>query len=118
MCLSVRAGTGCRVAEEPITVYKVIGRDNVSASYAFQYVPNTTYRIDASKFKAEKVGNVEFVNEGFHSFAALEDAREYLITLRYEKVVAFTIPKGAHYYVGTRGDLVSDSISAGDLEGV
>ena len=108
MCLYVKSGSKMRVAREPITVYKVIRFDNTSVVRGFQYKPNTLYRLRRA-LKVIKYDEYLEINAGFHSYT-------YKSYQNGKKLVEFTIPKGAKYYVGMNSQIVSTSIRSGSLE--
>lgn len=98
------------IAKEDIHVWKVITSKNLSIHQYFEYKPNTLYRLR----KALKlVGIPSRIYEGFHSFRIkpYKDIPEY-------KVVEFTIPKGAKYFLGIHDDIVSTSIRSGTLRDI
>lgn len=116
MCLSVISSE--LTATEDMVVYKVIRQNNTSVYYDFQYKPNTLYRL-RKKLKIINNGSYNGIREGFHSFKDFQYATvEMSNWFRTEKIVKFVIPKGAKYYLGMSGDIVSTSIRSGDLKGI
>lgn len=116
-----------KTAKKDILVYKVIDDLDKSFHYNFQYTPNETYNLDKKLAVVETCHSIDnyelisekIINEGFHSFDSLEPAGDwYWVSLKrgISKLVEFTIPKGAKYYIGTNGELVSSSIRAGNLD--
>lgn len=112
MCLY--AISGIRTAKVDITVYKVLTEKNRSIFCLFPYEPNTTYRLEQELV----IKNNAKVHEGFHAFQTLERARRLLVRKEKEKIVGFTIHKGAKYVLGNNGDIVSTSIHSGSLEAI
>lgn len=116
MCLEIVSSK--KIAIEDMTVYKVIHANNTSAARLFHYEPGVLYTLaanDRKKFDLAEWDTAQIVNEGFHAYgekAMADHCHDY----RNEKTVAFTIPKGAQYYLGTFGTIVSDAIVAGSLE--
>lgn len=120
MCLYVERGMAIKTAKQDITVYKMITKNNISVYQNFKYEPNTLYRL-RKKLVAERVRNntIRIVNSGFHAFRNNADSYALkAINTNYsnEKYVEFTIPKGAKYYIGEYGDIVSTSIRSGSLK--
>lgn len=134
MCMTIKESGFKKVAEEDMTVYKVIRDDNTSEIQRFPYEPGARYTLspaDSDKFsraglRPRKDDGWRRVYEGFHAYitkkAADSDmadefnmADDFNVVLKL-KVVAFTIPKGAKYYLGTLETIVSDTIIAGDLK--
>lgn len=115
MCLEIETNGFKRIAEKDITVYKVLNKDNTSSILRFHYDQNGRYKLDA--FYRESFEHaVEYgrVYEGFHAYTDKSHADANLDG-QFEKTVAFTVPKGAHYYLGIFYDIVADTIIAGDL---
>jgi hypothetical protein len=116
-----------KVAEEDILVYKVIFSYNRSFFECFQYEPNTQFDINeplrvTGPFATEAFNNL--VHQGFHAYMGKASAKKNLqkwldadvVEEGLAKVVEFTIPKGASYFLGENDDIVSTSIRAGNLE--
>ena len=115
MCLNILSGP--HKAAQAIPVYKNIHRDDRSMYQRFRYKPNQFYSL-GKKLKLGKnlVGST--IHRGFHSY----EQRAHAVKLRRSqyrgstcKTVLFWIPKGAIFYKGMRGDLVSTSIRSGEL---
>ena len=119
MCLNIdfkihapRAHT----AKKRITVFKVISRDDVSMVRSFRYSPHREYRCSMS------IDHSARVHEGFHAFLRYGTAER--VSRRgwgpmagdWAKVVEFHIPKGAEYFIGLNGDVVSNKIVSGSLK--
>lgn len=109
------------VATKPILVYKVIRDDNRSFYCHFPYTPNQKYQtklaVESFLYQHESMTKVE---DGFHAWMDKQEAIRESDTLNSEfwqdtKIVSFTIPKGALYYLGNRKDIVSNKINSGDL---
>lgn len=115
MCLYVKRGKAIKTATQDIIVYKKITKTNISEYQSFKYQPNTLYRL-RKKLVAERIcsNSIRSVNRGFHAFRYKLDRPNY--TNNYYKIVEFTIPKGAKYYTGENGDIVSTSIRSGSLK--
>lgn len=126
------------IAEDDIPVYKIICKGNKSMHQGFQYRPNATFRLRkrlrpkdtmSSQEKLEHIkrelqywgtaisGDKEwksFFYKGFHSWDAI--IPEAVKLSQEFKLVHFVIPKGARYYKGTSGDIVSTSLHANSLK--
>lgn len=117
MCLTIQNGEFERTAVADMIVYKVLMLDGVAPFTGFQYKPNTIYRLDKKLF----VNKFNEIEEGFHSYVSHKKALDMSDWFDYAhgtftKVVEFAIPKGAKYYLGTDGDIVSTSIKSGNLQ--
>lgn len=118
MCLTVsRFFTNRYVATQPMAVFKIITLGNLSACVRFQYVPNRLYTIDNTLRAVPSASGTEMVaDEGFHAWWSHVPFPMYkFFTV---KVVKFTILIGAHFYIGTNHEIVSDAIESGTLESV
>jgi hypothetical protein len=106
------------IAKEDMLVYKVISESDKSLYARFQYKPNELYRLRKPLRPAGTFA--DRVNEGFHAYTQLSTATfkcsVYGGWTDKPKVVQFTIPKGARYFLGKMGDIVSTSIRSGDLQ--
>lgn len=127
MCLTIKESGFEMIAEEDMTVYKVIRTDNTSQMQRFPYDPGAQYTLppaDSAKFnlaglKPRKDDGWRRVYSGFHAYITKEEAEDRVAQAYAPavlKVVAFTVPKGAHYYLGFYEEIVSDQIIAGDLK--
>lgn len=108
-----------QTATEDRTVYKVIWKDNCSEYQGFQYEAGGRYQLNEPLVLRPYAGTgwpLPSVHEGFHAFRSLETAVYNHAHRRQKKVVAFIIPKDAHYVLGIGDDIVSDAIIAGTLE--
>lgn len=116
MCLISYTGD-IHVASEDMTVYKIIWRSNESSVRNFCYSPGVRYDLGAPLHPIQFTGEIETrFEKGFHAYRSwFPDWPQQMAVLVSEKIVAFTIPKGAHYALGDDNDIVSDSIIAGDL---
>lgn len=121
MCLTIaNNSTKPLIAKKDILVWKVITKNNISIWREFRYYPNKTY---ITKFYIE-CGNLVYnynmmfctVYSGFHAYLSRSIARKVKSYVNDEKVVKFIIPKGAKYYLGDDGDIVSNKIRSGDLK--
>ena len=111
MCLVIKKHTQRRTASKPIKVWKLLGVDNTSPFYNHVYFPNQTY---VAKFSfSYDVYDNKFVESGLHAYCTLDGAEYFRFPDEY--IVQMTIPKGAHYYLGSLGDIVTDTIESGDL---
>lgn len=135
MCLKVTAGPF--IAEKDISVLKIINRDDSSIYQAFPYTPGMEYK---THFVNENSPEGTSIYQGFHSYDKAQvsvkrhnpfPVRDSIVMfhrgtpvfLDYistdtSKLVEFTIPAGASYYFGDRGDMVSDTIIAGTLQSI
>lgn len=111
MCLTL-INEELHTASRDILVYKIISNDNSSYHREFPYEPNTLYRLR----KALKPVWGE-VFRGFHAYISYigYDGNRHFIPNR-AKIVAFIVPKGAKYYLGHHGEIVSTSIRSWDLK--
>ena len=100
-------------AAKGISAYKIVHKDNRSMYMKFVYSENTSYKTDMNAEQYDKT--LAKVSAGFHAFRN----KPIHLDLPYDdndyKIVKMTIPKGAHYYLGIHGDVVSDTINAGTL---
>ena len=116
------------IADKAITVWKVMYKTNKAPYQGSVYLPNyycSMVRLKVLKayFKyADVVRYIASIEEGYHAFRIREDARKLIrgfnavnVTNDY-KIVKMVIPKGAKYYIGTNGDIVSEVIFSGDLK--
>lgn len=125
MCL-IPLVDAIQVATEDILVYKIVTKDNLSIIHRLPYKPNERYELSLPLlivYDYNDSYNGSQVNEGFHAYTSLAAARSALklnlsINAKFIgqfKIVTFTIPKDAHYILGTHDEIVSDVISAGSL---
>jgi len=113
MCLY--AIGGIKTAKEDMIVYKVVRRGNISLYQRFKYKPNTLYRLRKKLVIIKhRLNPNPQVDAGFHAYQN-KWVRDVFLE---EKLVAFTIPKGAKYVVGDNGDIVSTSIRSGSLKAI
>lgn len=124
MCLFVKGKI--QVAKEPITVYKIITVENKSKYQHFRYTPDTLYRLRKA-LKTKRLYGDRVIEPGFHAYRTLGYTKRALSYTKRaltgyivrswsrEKIVEFTIPKGAKYYLGHNNDIVSTSIRSGSL---
>lgn len=110
------------IMEEDRVVWKVIGYNNISTTRLFQYDENSLYSIDGLKvYRVEGAIHqpriVYVVDRGYHAYTTRRTARGCrCLFLCDGKIVKFVIPKGAKYFVGMDGDIVSDQIRSLDLK--
>ena len=125
MCLKIKSGP--HYAKKDISVFKIVLNDNRSFYRKFTYTPNTQYRQVGIRpyFGGIKRGYHAYRRElsdvYFQGYAGgyminFRDSYSITIDLGTEKIVAFTIPKGAKYYIGFRGDIVATEIKSGSLK--
>ena len=104
-------------AKKDIHVWKLLlsgGRRSIFKS--FVYEPNTTVYV-------KKMGRIEYsrgdggihfaINEGFHAYRSMLGAMAGGV--ESDVIVKMTIPAGAKYYIGTFGEIVSDTLVTGDM---
>lgn len=113
MCLHPKTDESIHVTDHDIVVYKILRLDNSSMFQNFQYEPNHIYHGPALSYFP--FVDAPFIEEGFHAYVD-ELAAEANCVPR-SKLVAFTIPKGATVCYGWFGEIVSDTIISGSLEG-
>lgn len=109
MCLYIKSGP--HIAGRDILVWKVLCSDNSSLHREFDYVPNKTYK--PVELRVDRAYNA--IHAGYHSFRSRHVART-VKNYTGQKVVKFTIPKGAKYYIGNYEERVSSIIRSGDLK--
>lgn len=119
MCLHIKKGTGIRTAKKRIEVFKVITSDNHSLfKHHYTWAPHS-YR--KANMAASREGCDRLVYDGFHAFRSPEWAMPYSIfpcRIPPEKIVRMYIPRGAKYYIGDDGDIVSNRIYSGTLKAI
>lgn len=121
MCLEIETNGFKRIAEEDITVYKVLNKDNTSSIRGFLYGPGVQYTLNAverGSFEQAEINSGmsgrRRVHAGFHAYTT-SSAADASHDIKSQKTVAFTIPKSAHYYLGSFYEIAADTIIAGDL---
>lgn len=107
-----------RTAKEDIPVYKIIKKSNKSLHRGFKYTRRKDY--EHEKLKHFLYDNDYIVEYGFHAYTSLERASEAWEGLLFwdridTKIVRFTIPAGAEYFMGEDGEVVSGKIRSGEL---
>lgn len=107
------------VAEEDITVYKVIDDTNKSTCFQFQYEPNQTYILPEgfciAQNKAVGIGcSRGIVMHGFHAYTSYNCAY-WNWDVSSDKIVEMTIPKGSKVVYGDHCQVTSDTIRSGNL---
>lgn len=110
MCLCVKENTWRKIATHDIEVWKVLKNDNRSIVQGFQYKPNTLFRLRKKLNPEDSQG----IYEGFHAYTNKAEA-ETMVGGDW-KLVTFTIPKGAVYFLGICDEIVSTSIRSGNLK--
>ena len=112
MCLHTTSER--KTATKPITVWKVVTKNNTSIYRGKQYHPGETVTVPRMK-KAAKEGSEVYI--GLHA-----GLTKHSIMFRYwcepedRKVVCMTIPVGAHYYLGNDGEIASDMLETGTMK--
>lgn len=109
MCLTLTEHSKLKVAEEDIVCYKVAIKDNDGDCFVTPF-RGMTYKLgelySTSIGWPRKIGSINIINEGFHSFTCKEDAYK---CAKFEAptfegtnmvVVKCIIPKGANYIEG------------------
>ena len=122
MCLVVVKGTNKRVAKVDIFVYKCLDYfyGNFCTPYCtpFYFFPiffeNGEYVLKVKNFTYNKSSNNKRVEEGIHSYYN-KSAAQKLEKDGIEKHYAI-IPKGAKYYIGNNGDVVSTELIVFETE--
>lgn len=113
MCLRVKDGETIRTATEDMVVYKRLYTSNVSPFRDFQYTP---YKEEFLPFpqtlQLEFYSRAMRVHKGFH-FSLKPIVMKNVFPY---KIVQMTIPKGAHYVLGTWDEIVADRVLPGSLE--
>lgn len=103
------------IAKTDKTVWKVIGKHNLSMHRKKHYSPNKLYQRVAFGYSSDSL-NIQYIEAGYHAFTSRCIARlKYYSNKEEYKLVKFTIPKGAKYYIGEDGDIVSNMIKSGNL---
>lgn len=108
------------IATKDILVWKIITTRNLSLYRSFKYKPNCGYPTIKFNIRYSYNNDIDYFKayEGYHAYTSRRITR-----LRYAKyrdvlykIVKFYIPKGAKYYLGEDGDIVSNTIKSGDLK--
>lgn len=99
MCLYVRSGP--HRARKTIKVFKVLRADGRSPVRNMKYTPGNTY---SSDFGISVVGTRLTVGKGLHSCVTRKEA----IKNYGNDVKEMIIPKGAVYFIGFYGTIVSN----------
>jgi len=98
-----------KIAKKDIVCYKVLKRFGDNSLYAyfqdFSYTPGISYSCLLGRYWWR-------VEEGFHSFVNIDDARDWRCHTNYNSawreppvvVVRCVIPKGSEYYTGYWGE--------------
>lgn len=102
-----------KIAKQDIPVYKVIGEDDKSLYQKFKYTRRKTYELEKS-LRVEPFCDDYVIEEGFHAYVIAAIKKSVIIS-RPSKIVRFTIPKGAKYFIGYGEEIVSDKIRSGEL---
>lgn len=109
MCLYTN-DLACKIAEEDITVYKVIRYDNTSIVKNFKYVKNRmNEQVELCPVNlADTINNIAYkISAGYHSFKSIDislkniynfDLGPYELINGFTKISKFIIPKGSMYY--------------------
>ncbi len=124
-----------RIAENDISVFKIVTSSLLSYYHDFKYTEGQTYTMGPLKVEKNVFGEEIFtVDEGFHSYSSectyYCNKANSLITISPEKVIldAFphphlaklncVIPAGAEYYVNDNGVCVSNQIKVINAEDI
>lgn len=103
------------IATEEFKVYKVLQKDNRSEFQNYLYEPNQlSHRVNL--VISNNMFDGPHIRKGYHSYVSFKVA--YTFCPKDHKIVEFTIPKGAKYYLGNYEDIVSNRIMSGDLKGI
>ncbi len=120
MCLTI--ASELLTAKADIQVVKVLQHDNLSPYYGLEYQPNTLYRLRKplasdshiinKGFHSFDISRVEFRNDSYMVHIIFQNLDGYLevadrFDLYENKFCAFTIPKGAKYYMGRLRDITA-----------
>lgn len=116
MCLDVQAGEFIRIAEAPISVYKVLQkrwRGGTAPYMPFQYRRGKTYSI--SRLYLTLRDGIYRVHRGFHAYRNQDYAAVMCNLLNQNnegkfKIVKMVIPVGAEYVLGDSAEIVSNKI--------
>ena len=111
MCLITT--TPYETSTKPITVWKVMV-ENHSVFRGTPYKPNVV-RTAPRMRKDAKEGSTVYI--GLHAYRTKARAVE-TADMPIRRIVKMTIPVGAHYYLGSTGDIVSDTLETGTLKTV
>ena len=100
------------VAKEDKVCYKLLFDDFASVCEYFQYEKNFIYYQDEKKpidrFTFKFYNLTIGISKGLHSYSTLNFARNSLLS--GDIIVECIIPKGAIYFEGNQGDIVSDQL--------
>lgn len=118
------------VLDAPLTVYKLIERNNCSLFFQMHYEANKTYHTDMKWHRLGCDNPLEAdywdlrwdlrgvsVSNGFHAYLSRQCAIQELVHWTASvKLVEFVIPKGAKVFRNMNvNKIVADTIIAGDL---
>lgn len=120
MCLTIKKGTKRQVATRSMRVFKVLTKDDdgdLESPFRFMpYKRNEMYKAPMRRRNSRKQhsGN-NSVDIGLHAYISLKEAMYYGSCLSGRRVVEAFIPKGASFYRGKRGDIVSNKLQTRTL---
>lgn len=121
MCLTILKNTNKFVAESNILVYKCLDCEDDKYCTPFQYVPiyfnNGKTELEVKNFTYSHHIDIlhisNTVNQGIHAYYVYNETKEVCKAFGYccgTKTHYAIIPKGAKYYVGNKGDVVSTKL--------
>jgi len=105
------------IAKEDINVFKILTRGNFAPFKSFLYEKGMHYYQEGKPFGIGKIEKPWYssmwrfdVEQGLHSYTSKSKAEEHLSFYINIKIVKMIIPKGALYYIGINGDVVSSEL--------
>jgi len=106
-------------------VFKVVRKgntyrmENLSPFFSLLYRENCGYEANLKATFAPRYWSMFEINEGLHAYTSKWRAEKWIGKSHYEyKVVEVTVPKGALYYRGGGGEIVSNKLVTKSLEAV
>lgn len=114
-----------QIAEEDISVFKIVCNDKKSLFRIFPYEENTEYSLRKEIHVYESNIMNFVINEGFHSyckkceithaygsgfFQVIDLLGTVLLYYSDHLILECLIPKGASYYINEKGECVSDKL--------
>jgi len=123
MCLIIEKGTNKRKAKADILVYKCLDENNGSYFTPFQhfhvFFEDGKCVLKVKHFSFKKIKNETVVETGIHSYYNKWFAHDIVVRFHElhgtEKHCAI-IPKGASYYIGYYGEIVSNELIVFETE--
>lgn len=125
MCLNIKKGTTKQIADKDYYTYKWV-KQWFGANQYGTYKSNVLNRVSApyrtfsyhyNRLYSTKLIDGKYTqHKGFHSLCipTTKGIKKWLNDITFDNgghvIVVCKIPKGSEYYLGTRGDIISDNI--------